>query len=100
MAITTNKPVAVANPEIPFDKVAVGLVIQPIFRDREVSASAVLSLRTYRQLPDGTVECRSASADQTAFADLFAAAARDKALAEALASITTALQRYLNARGL
>lgn len=104
MAITTSNPIAIVHPEIPFDKVAVGLIIQPIFRPQEVSASVMLTLRHYRQLPDGSIEqmpsIQGSEPMTQAIGDVFQAASADPVLAQALGTIYSAIQAYLAGKGL
>ncbi len=99
--LITPKPLA--NPDIPFDRLAVSLVINPLFRPTEVTATVILAGQRYRQLADGTVE-KSGEPLREVYPDVFTAAAKqaaagDTALASALVEINAAIQKYVAARG-
>lgn len=102
MAILLNTPQPLVHPEVPFDRVAVTLQVTPSIRDREVSASCIVSAQAYRQLPDGTVDKGPILLRET-IGDVFAEAQRraqggDSSLAAVVEAINAALQQYVAAR--
>lgn len=98
MAIN-GQPIAIKNPEIPYDKLAVSLMISPIFRDTEVGASVVMQAMYYRVLPDGTIDRPNLPPISEQHGDVYADAASDLALATALVEIEAAIKKYVAAKG-
>lgn len=100
MAIQTSNPVAVIEPEVPFDKLAIQLVIAPNWQPTRVGAAVVINAVPYRQLSDGTIEKLDSAARSINIGDAFVEAQTDPALAEAVTAIYAALEKFVAAKGL
>ncbi len=100
MAITTNQPVEIQFPEIPFDKLAISLAISPLFEPTRIGASVAMQCIPYRILPDGTVEAKREAARSIAIGDAFVEAQNDPALAVAVQTIYGALGQFVAAKNL
>ena len=99
MAITIT-PVAISNPDVPYDKALVRLGITGIIQNNAVQAQIVLDVQKYRVLPDGTLDVSSATPNRIRIPDAFTAAQSDPDLATAVTDIQAAIQTYLTAKGL
>ena len=100
MPITTSTPVAIINPEIPYDRLGIQLAIAPIFKESDVEGTMALRVIPYRVLVDGKIDKREDLAKSISVADIFTESQTDPAFASAMAQIWTAIQGYIIAKGL
>lgn len=100
MAFITTQPLALKHPEIPFDKVAITLVISPNWRSDHVSGSVVIKTEPYRVI-NGVIERMTPDYDTTlVIDDVYEEAKSDETLAGAVAALENIIQGFINAKGL
>ena len=90
---------AVADPDLPYDKRAIHFTIQPVFGPDRVSVAWRGSAIPYRVLKNGRIEQWPGDAIDFSGADAYADAVGDADIAKALGAIETALQAFVTAKG-
>lgn len=98
MPFTIN-PTTVENPEIPFDKALIYLAISPIIQGGDIEGALSVRVVPYRKI-NNKIETREDKAISINSGSVFADSAVDPVLAQAVTTISTALQTYLAAKGL
>jgi hypothetical protein len=99
MPIKTTNPIAISEPNVPFDNLAISVAISPLWEDKYVGASVSLVLTPYRILADGTIE-KSNNYRTVSIVDAYKEAETDPVLAQAVQSIYGALAQYVADKGL
>lgn len=99
MPILTTTPKAIDHPEIPFDRLGVSLAISPIWKPDDVEAAVSITAIPYRVLPDGSIDKLEKAAWSYNNGQVFADAAHDPVLADAVSTMMVAIQAFLAAKG-
>jgi hypothetical protein len=95
MPIIAVNPETIANPEIPFDKVGWGVVINStIAPDGSMRANGTLSVYRYRILPVDQMQRSPTPAKTVPFADWFKVAQEVPEVAAAWQAINAAVAAY------
>lgn len=100
MAFITTKPVTLTDIDVPFDKVAITLVISPNWQPDQVSGSVVIKTEPYRII-NGIVERMTPDHDTTiVINDVYQDAKGDETLAAAVSALEKIIQGFIDAKGL
>lgn len=97
--MTTNKPITING--VTYDKVAASLSSMPLFEETEVKQTVAIRLQYFTKDQDGNVirpENPSQYDVPIVYGDI--AASQDADAIAAFTKITTAIQEYINAKGL
>lgn len=101
MPITSQNPVTVDYPEIPFDRLLVSIAVSPLIVAGGTAVEGAASLRCvpYRVRPDGQIETRDDRGWSYSTSQMFADSANDPALAAAVSVMFSSIQQFLSAKG-
>lgn len=96
----TITPRPLVEPNNPYDKTLINLAISPLVQGDSIEGAMSLRLTPYRVLSDGRIDVAESLAESISSGAVFAEAATDPALAKAVTAIWTALQTYLEDKGI
>lgn len=94
----TVTPTPVSNPDTPFDRAAIQLVVQPNPINGGIYSTVSMRVTKYRVLPDGSVEFANNTAATFKYNNVEAAAGSDPDVATAFTAIQAAIQTFLAAK--
>lgn len=100
--ITSQNPITVSHPEIPFNRLQIeSFIVSSRLNDSNngFTSNVVMRVRYFRQLPDGTYEFTKEKEYTENISDLENAVLSDSILATTFNTVLTALVTHLNLRG-
>lgn len=101
MPITITQAVTLPFPEIPYDKVLISFACSNrVEADNSIEASMSATLIPYRVLPDGTVDQRPDKAITRSYGSVFAEAATNPVIAQAMGGLVAIFQAFIVAEGI
>jgi len=99
MPLTTTKTITDAEGNV-YPYLLLNLAISPLVEQTSVGGSVAMKLTPYRVLEDSTIQTLEDQSESVVYFNVYNTAQTDATLAQAVTSITDAIQLFINGEGL